>query len=259
MIVAPPRPCSEEVGMQPEVCGQGHRKSGKNETFLVWLLSSKLVLFFSFFLAKFCIFRVLVSPVSLPHWFYYLMSREYCLMIILNTPTSNHNCFMYNMKYSRTRKQLWVNDRMFTSRNTGALPIATGGEATLDRNWGSTRRLLQRTPRGLTNSAAGRKTDLSNTNKIHKERYSLPAPRYPLDCPLPLGFDSSKKAKPPAEPKEVLWPWGSACSQNPTRACGREDSLCCTARIYRGPSVGSTNCGSKMKYFWKCHIVADVY
>lgn len=90
---------------------------------------------------------------------------------------------------------------------------------------------------------------LSNTNKIHRERYSLPAPRYPLDCPVALGFDSSKKAKPPAEPKEVLRPWGSACSQNPTRACGREDSLCCTARIYRGPSVGSTNCGSKIKYF----------
>lgn len=239
MITAPPCPCSEEVGMQPEVCGQGHRKLEKNETFLVWLLSSKLVLFFSFFVAKFCIFRVLVSPVSLPHWFYYLMSREYCLMIILNTPTGNHNCFMYNMKCSGTRKQLWVSDRMFTSRNTGALPIgalptATGGEAILDRNWGSIRRLLQRTPRGLTNPAAGRKTGLSNTNKIHRERYSLPAPRYPLDCPLALGFDSSKKTKPPAEPKEVLQPWGSACSQNPTRACGRKDSLCCTARIFRG-------------------------
>lgn len=79
---------------------------------------------------------------------------------------------------------------------------------------------------------------------------TLSQPRDTLwDCPLPLGFDSSKKAKPPAEPNEVLRPWGSACSQNPTRACGREDSLCCTARIYRGPSVGSTNCGSKMKYF----------
>ena len=43
----------------------------KNENFLVWSLGSKLVLFFSSFLAKFCIFRVLVSQPSLPHWFYY--------------------------------------------------------------------------------------------------------------------------------------------------------------------------------------------
>lgn len=68
--------------MRTEVCGQGHRKTAKNETFLVWLLSSKLVLFFSSFLAKFCIFRVLGSQVSLPRWFYYLISRECSLMII---------------------------------------------------------------------------------------------------------------------------------------------------------------------------------
>lgn len=73
---APPCPRSEEVGRLPEVCGQGHRKSEKNEIFLVWLLSSKLVLFFSSFLAKFCIFRVLVAQVSLPCWFYCLIKQR---------------------------------------------------------------------------------------------------------------------------------------------------------------------------------------
>lgn len=80
----PSSPGGEEVGTQAEVCGQGHRKA-ENETFLVWLLSSKLVLFPSYALAKFCIFRVFVSRVSLPHWFHYLMSREYSLMVISNS------------------------------------------------------------------------------------------------------------------------------------------------------------------------------
>lgn len=41
----PSPPGERGSGDTGEVCGQGHRKAGKNETFLVWLLSSKLALF----------------------------------------------------------------------------------------------------------------------------------------------------------------------------------------------------------------------
>lgn len=129
----------------------------------------------------------------------------------------------------------------------GAVPTVTGGEATLYRNRGSNGRPLQRTPRDLTNSAAGREPGLSVT--LTNSQGEILAPCHELPAGLALGSDSSKKAKPPAEPREVLQL--RACAQNPTATRGREDSLCCTARIYRPPCVGSTNLGSKIKYFLK--------
>lgn len=94
---------------------------------------------------------------------------------------------------------------MFTRRNTGALPIATGGEATLDRNGINQEAASENTQRS--HQFSGWEENSVTLTKFTGKDTLFPALRHPLDCPFPLGFDSSKKAKPPAEPKEVLRPW----------------------------------------------------
>lgn len=153
--LAPPHPGREEVGTQPEVCGQGHRKGEKNETFLVWLLSSKLLLFLSSVLAEFCIFRVLVS-------------REYSLMVILNAPQGPRCRLEHKMLWTRAaalrRGKRFALEIHRTAPCPGREPVSTGTAPH--------RGPPQRTPSDLTNSPAGRNARLMAKQTIHAESRS---------------------------------------------------------------------------------------
>lgn len=154
---APPSPGSEEVGTRPEVCGQGHRKAEKNETFLVWLLSSKLVLFPSSVSAELCIFRVLVS-------------QEYSLMVILNAPQGPRCRLEREMRWTRAAALRW-GKRKVRPGNTQNCPQPGPGTRSL-QELRLHRGPLQRTPRDLTNAPAGRNARLVAKQTIHAESRS---------------------------------------------------------------------------------------
>lgn len=180
---APPSPGSEEVGTRPEVCGQGHRKAEKNETFLVWLLSSKLVLFPSSVSAELCIFRVLVS-------------QEYSLMVILNAPQGPRCRLEREMRWTRAAALRWGKRFAREIHRTAPGPARA---PRLYRNCGSIGDHFREHPEISPTHLPGG-THVSWQNKQFTRRAALPAKGSDPKCPVAPGCGPSSKAQPPSEP-----------------------------------------------------------